>query len=55
MADAMEKMCLAEADARMEIKRIVDRLAVLGMGDPVCRRMGEGVGTTNDEALESEA
>ena len=51
----MEKMRLAEADAGVKVERVVDGLAVLVMGDPVGRRVGERIGSADDEAVEGQA
>ena len=55
VADGVQEMRLAEADAGMEEERVVERLAVLVMGDAVGRRVGERVRAADDEAVEGQA
>ena len=54
VADGVQEVGLAEADAGVEVERIVERLAALVPGDAVGGGMGERVRAADDEALEGE-
>ena len=55
MADAVQQVRLAQADAGMEVERVVEGALALVAGDALGGGMGQGVGAADHEAREGEA